>query len=247
MKYRIAIQIIAIYALSMWANAVFPHESHDTKPTQAVIKEQKPWGIAGDAKAVRRTVVLAMSDAMRFTPDRFEVRLGETVRITIKNTGAVMHELVIGTQKELADHAAMMVKFPGMEHSEPYMAHVSPGKTGEIIWTFNRSGEFDFACLVAGHYQAGMMGKIKVVGTAEKSALTDAAEGEVRKIDKDAKKITLKHGPIKNMDMPGMTMVFQVKDVSLLDKLAVGDKVTFTAEQQQGAYVVTRVDKIATQ
>ena len=80
----------------------------------------------------------------------------------------------------------------------------------------------------------------------EKPAMKDAAEGEVRKIDKDAKKITLKHGPIKNLDMPGMTMVFQVKDVALLDKLAAGDKIMFTAEQLQGAMVVTGVEKLST-
>ena len=73
----------------------------------------------------------------------------------------------------------------------------------------------------------------------------DAAEGEVRKIDRDAKKITLKHGPIKNLDMPGMTMVFQVRDASMLDRLAAGDKVLFTAEQLQGAYVVTSIRKPA--
>ena len=79
-------------------------------------------------------------------------------------------------------------------------------------------------------------------GTAMQSK--DMAEAEVRKVDKDAKKITLKHGPIKNLDMPGMTMVFQVKDAALLDKLAMGDKIMFTAEQQQGAYVVTGVEKV---
>jgi uncharacterized cupredoxin-like copper-binding protein len=57
-----------------------------------------------------------------------------------------------------------MKKFPKMEHDEPYMAHVQPCKTGEIVWTFNHVGEFDFACLIAGHYDAGMVGKIKVVG-----------------------------------------------------------------------------------
>ena len=71
----------------------------------------------------------------------------------------------------------------------------------------------------------------------------DMAEAEVRKIDRDAKKITLKHGPIKNLDMPGMTMVFQVKDIALIDKLAVGDKIMFTAEQQQGAFIVTGTEK----
>ena len=81
--------------------------------------------------------------------------------------------------------------------------------------------------------------------TMEKPAMKDATEGEVRKIDKDAKKITLKHGPIKNLDMPGMTMVFQVKDAALLDKFVAGDKIMFTVEQQQGAFVVTGAEKVA--
>jgi Cu(I)/Ag(I) efflux system periplasmic protein CusF len=67
-------------------------------------------------------------------------------------------------------------------------------------------------------------------------------EGEVRKVDKEAKKITLKHGNIKNLDMPGMTMVFQVKDAALLDKVKSGDKVMFTAEQAAGAIVVTSIE-----
>jgi Cu(I)/Ag(I) efflux system protein CusF len=71
----------------------------------------------------------------------------------------------------------------------------------------------------------------------------EMADAEVRKIDREARKITLKHGPIKNLDMPGMTMVFQVKDAALLDNLAAGDKIRFTAEQQQGAYVLTGVEK----
>ena len=63
-----------------------------------------------------------------------------------------------------------MVKFPTMEHDEPYMAHVKPGESGEIVWTFNRPGDFDFACLIAGHYQAGMVGKIKVVPAGDARA-----------------------------------------------------------------------------
>lgn len=71
---------------------------------------------------------------------------------------------------------------------------------------------------------------------------TDMAEAEVRKVDRDARKVTLKHGPIQSLDMPAMTMVFQVKDVSLLDKLVAGEKIRFSAQQQQGAYVVTAVE-----
>jgi uncharacterized cupredoxin-like copper-binding protein len=74
----------------------------------------------------------------------------------------VIHEFVLGTREELDAHAALMKRFPTMEHDEPYMVHVAPGKTGEIIWTFNRAGEFDFACLIPGHYDLGMVGKVKV-------------------------------------------------------------------------------------
>jgi uncharacterized cupredoxin-like copper-binding protein len=129
----------------------------------AVKMEQKEWGIAGKRKPGLRTVRFTMQDNMRFTPDSLQVKLGETVRLVVQNKGAVLHEFVLGTKPELDAHAALMIKFPTMEHDEPYMAHVGPGKTGEIIWTFNRAGEFDFACLIAGHYQAGMVGKVKVV------------------------------------------------------------------------------------
>lgn len=136
-------------------------EAH-AKKAGPVKKEQKEWGIAGDAKSVKRTVTLTMADTMRFSPDVIEVKQGDTIKLVMKNTGKIMHELVIGTKKDLDEHAALMVKFPNMEHDEPYMAHVPAGKTGEIIWTFNKPGDFDFACLIAGHYQAGMVGKIKV-------------------------------------------------------------------------------------
>ncbi|PVY87454.1 putative cupredoxin-like copper-binding protein [Acidovorax sp. 99] len=139
-------------------------EDHSKKTTPGTVKkEQKAWGIAGDVKASTRTIEVSMMDNMRFTPDRIEVKEGETVRFVVTNAGKVMHEIVIGTKKELDEHAALMAKFPNMEHEEPYMAHVSPGKKGELVWNFNRPGEFDFACLIAGHYQAGMVGKVRVV------------------------------------------------------------------------------------
>ena len=76
------------------------------------------------------------------------------------------------------------------------------------------------------------------------TAAKEMAEAEVRKVDIEAKKVTLKHGPIKSLDMPGMTMVFQVKDTTLLEKLKAGDKIRFSAEQQQGAYVVTGIEPV---
>ena len=72
--------------------------------------------------------------------------------------------------------------------------------------------------------------------------MSDMADGEVRKVDKDAKKITLRHGELKQLDMPPMTMVFQVKDPALLDKVKVGDKVKFRAENQGGTMTVTEIE-----
>ena len=75
--------------------------------------------------------------------------------------------------------------------------------------------------------------------TAQGAALAD---GEVRKVDKEAKKITIRHGPIANLDMPPMTMVFQVKDPAMLDQVKIGDKVRFAAAKAGGAYVVNQIE-----
>ena len=103
-----------------------------------------------------------MTDDMRFAPHKIEVREGETVRLRAENRGKVLHEIVLGTKADLDAHAEMMARHPGMEHDEPHMAHVAAGQRGDIVWTFNRPGTFDFACLIAGHYQAGMTGTITV-------------------------------------------------------------------------------------
>ena len=132
------------------------------KAKAAVTAEQKSFGIAGDPKRISRTINMDMSDAMRFQPALLEVKRGDTVRFVLRNRGKIMHEMVIGTMAELTEHAALMRRFPEMEHDEPHMAHVQPGKTEEIVWNFNRSGEFNYACLIAGHFEGGMVGKVIV-------------------------------------------------------------------------------------
>ena len=161
---NMTLKFIAACTLINWATGSFAHENTPHKAKNVVaVKEQKDWGIAGDAKSAKREITLTMDDSMRFTPNVITVKQGETVRFVIKNQGKQLHEMVIGTKKELDAHAALMVKFPTMEHDEPYMAHVSSGKSQNLLWTFNRAGDFEFACLIAGHYQAGMVGKITVV------------------------------------------------------------------------------------
>ncbi|MDY0106667.1 MAG: cupredoxin family protein [Giesbergeria sp.] len=157
------IEFIAACALLVSAGATFGHENmpHHAARTAAP-QEQKDWGIAGDPAAVRRTITLRMTDDMRFTPRHIEVQEGETVRLRVENRGQVLHEIVLGTRSTLEQHAEMMARFPGMEHEEPFMAHVRAGQRGDIVWQFNRPGRFDFACLIPGHFQAGMTGTITV-------------------------------------------------------------------------------------
>ena len=154
---------VVCIGLCLESKPVFAHgDAKHKTPSGEVKKEQKDWGIAGELKSAKRSIEVGMSDAMRFTPDTIHVRRGETIRFVLRNDGQLLHEFVLGTQWELEKHAALMMKFPNMEHDETYMAHVPPGQTGQIVWTFNRAGLFDFACLIAGHYQAGMVGKITV-------------------------------------------------------------------------------------
>ena len=80
------------------------------------------------------------------------------------------------------------------------------------------------------------------LGSSEATAAASMADGEVRKVDKDAGKVTLKHGPLSNLDMPGMTMVFKATDPKMLDGLKEGDKVRFSADRINGAISVTRIE-----
>lgn len=107
---------------------------------------------------------------MRSVPDAITVEEGETVRIVVSNDRQLMHEFLLGTPEVHAEHAALMIRFVNMEHDEPYMVHVAPGKTGATVWNFNCAGEFACACLIAGRYQAGMVGKVRVVPRAQGAA-----------------------------------------------------------------------------
>jgi len=125
-------------------------------------------GRAGTPENVTRTIPIDMSDAMRFTPANITVRQGETVRFIVRNSGKLPHEMVLGTEKELKEHYEVMKKHPEMEHADENMVTVQPGKTGEIIWQFTRAGTVAFACLLPGHYEAGMKGAVKVKAPVQK-------------------------------------------------------------------------------
>ena len=119
-------------------------------------------GRPGDPQHVSRTVDVDMSDTMRFTPAKIDAKKGETIRFVVKNSGKLKHEMVIGTARHLREHAALMKKFPEMEHDDPMHVVVGPGKSGELVWQFTKSGTVEFACLQPGHFEAGMRGSIAV-------------------------------------------------------------------------------------
>ena len=134
-------------------------------------------GAPGKAAKVTRTVTVDMTDAMRFSPASVSAKQGETIRFTLKNSGQVKHEFVLGTEKELKEHYELMKKFPEMEHSDANMVTVAPGKTGEVIWQFTKAGKIEFACLQPGHYDAGMKGAVNVA-SVKGAAMKESAHGD---------------------------------------------------------------------
>ena len=119
-------------------------------------------GKPGVAAKVTRTVRIDMKDDMRFHASDIVAKRGETIRFIVKNSGQLKHEMVLGTDKELKEHYEVMKKNPEMEHDDPNMVTVAPGKSGEIVWQFTQAGKVDFACLQPGHYDAGMKGVVNV-------------------------------------------------------------------------------------
>ena len=100
---------------------------------------------------------------------------------------------------------------------------------------------FTAAQLVAASAYAQAADPAKTTGASTAAPGAEMSDGEVRKIDKGSRKITLKHGEIKNLDMPGMTMVFQVRDAAMLDTVQAGSKVKFRADRVDGNFVVTSI------
>jgi uncharacterized cupredoxin-like copper-binding protein len=163
MKLKALIGCSIVAVLAFQSHEALSHEGHKSAtPKGRISSDVHPWGQEGDPRKAKRTVTVDMADTMRFSPAQIKVKRGETVRFVVRNSGKLVHEMVIGTQEELAKHAELMRKFPEMEHEAPYMAHVKPGTTEEMTWTFSKPGTFHYGCLEPGHWEAGMKGSIVV-------------------------------------------------------------------------------------
>lgn len=123
-------------------------------------------GKPGEASTVTRTVEVKMYETddgqMLYEPNVFSVKQGETIRFAITNAGENEHEFVLDSFEKNQEHKATMAKFPEMEHDDPNSVRLEEGEKGEIIWNFSNSGKFEFACLIPGHYEAGMKGELSV-------------------------------------------------------------------------------------
>ena len=108
-----------------------------------------------------RTIEIAMTDQLRFDPDRVTVADGETIRFVVTNPTAIDHEFVIGDEHEQAEHGDEMMA-NGMMHDEANAIAVAPGETEELVYTFTEAGDFLMGCHVDGHYEVGMVGHIVV-------------------------------------------------------------------------------------
>jgi len=220
-------------------------EKHGKTDARSADGHEAGLGRPGDPGAVTRTIEVEMNDAMRFVPDSIDVKRGETVLFLVRNVGKLRHEMVLGTIGEMQEHAEMMRKFPEMEHADPNMVSVEPGHTGELIWQFTQDGTFDFACLLPGHIEEGMVGKVLVSSMAEAESAAGGKErtdGLVMKVDKAAGKVTIRHGPLENLGMPKMTMIFRVRDPAMLDQLKEGEKILFVADRVDGKLTVIDIE-----
>lgn len=124
-----------------------------------------PVGAPGKPAAADRTVDIRMIETdtgMAFEPAELAVGQGETVLFKVTNAGVLDHEIVLGTAARNHAHMMEMAGTSDMHHDDPNALRLSPGDSGELAWTFENDGTFQFACLIPGHFDAGMHGPIRV-------------------------------------------------------------------------------------
>lgn len=122
-------------------------------------------GEPGDPRRASRTIEIVMQERdgrMLYIPNRIEVRRGEQIRFVLRNEGEIDHEFLLATEAENMKHAEEMMKNPDMEHDDPNGKRVKPKATAEILWRFTNRGTFEYGCLIPGHREGGMIGRVIV-------------------------------------------------------------------------------------
>ena len=155
-KFTVALISVLLFA----APTLVPAQAHEDHGKFSA-------GQPGDPKKSTRTIRVLMHDDgneknMRFEPALIRVRKGEQIRFVLENGGTESHEFMLATVAENRKHAEVMKKFPEMEHDDPNAKRLAMSQRGELLWKFTKAGEFEFACLIPGHYEARMVGKVIV-------------------------------------------------------------------------------------
>ena len=160
-----------VAALGYFGNVASGGHGHEESGTHPHVQEQAPSTAANlpaptsgahDGAAVR-TVVIDMNDKLRFVPAQWEATEGEALRLVVINSGKARHELVLGQEKVLAEHAKTMREAPqGHHHHMDNAVSVEPGQAAVLNWTFKSAGTWGMACFEPGHYEGGMAGQITV-------------------------------------------------------------------------------------
>lgn len=122
----------------------------------------EPGKKAEATQTIRVTMKETADGKMIFAPNTFKVRKGQTIVFAVRNVGELDHEFVLDQEEKVMEHKAVMERFPDMEHDDPNAIRLAAGKSGEIVWKFTNDGMFKIACLVPGHYDAGMHGDVTV-------------------------------------------------------------------------------------
>lgn len=122
-------------------------------------------GQPGHPDRVDRTIAVSASDAMRYDPPEITVRPGETIRFEVKNDGKLRHEFMIGDATEQRAHSEMMKRDPDMVHNDPNTITLEAGEGKTLVWQFGEAGELEIGCHVPGHYEAGMLARVRVIAS----------------------------------------------------------------------------------
>ena len=138
------------------------HHNHDLKDHPMPHHSRVLTGKPGKAEHVDRTLSITMHDSMRYNLEELHVTSGETIRFVIINQGKIPHEFTIGDHQSLLAHRDMMRQMPDMHHEEENAITLNAGERGELIWTFGSSTNMQAACLLPGHYEAGMKMEIRL-------------------------------------------------------------------------------------
>ncbi len=161
-KTLTALALTGALAAPAWAIS-----SHGAAHDGAVLHaDSMAVGYPGDPLLIDRTIRVSMLDAsngaMAFDPAALDIRQGETIRIVLTNEGSVAHEFVMASPEEIADHREEMRGIADMPHDADFAARVAPGGSETLTWTFSNDGTFEIACLIPGHSEAGMRGRLTV-------------------------------------------------------------------------------------